>query len=98
MLESQDHQPTQQAKSILGSLLKRALAGDQGAEAELFQTLSLRFTAIAKRRIREKEAAEDIAQDACATILHKYKSESFTVSFAAWAFGVLWMKIGNHLQ
>lgn len=97
-MESQNHQHVQQAKSALDALLKRAKAGDQGAEAELFRTLSLRFTAIAKRRIREKEAAEDIAQDACTTILQKYKTETFTVSFAAWAFGVLWMKIGNHLQ
>jgi DNA-directed RNA polymerase specialized sigma24 family protein len=32
------------------------------------------------------------------TVLEKYKTEQFTIGFAAWAHGVLKMKIGNYMQ
>ena len=44
------------------------------------------------------EDAEDLAQEACLTILQKYKTETFQKSFEAWAYGVLKMKIGNYIQ
>ncbi len=77
--------------------LDRALEGDEKAENELFQYLFVRFRAFAKRRIGDGEA-EDIAQEACLTVLQKYKTEKFTIGFEAWAYGVLKMKIGNYIQ
>ena len=32
------------------------------------------------------------------TIFQKYRAESYSVSFEAWAYGVLRMKVGNYLQ
>jgi RNA polymerase sigma factor (sigma-70 family) len=79
-------------------LLEQARAGDQSAEKQIFEDLYETFVAIAKLRVGEIEAAKDIAQEACTAILQKYKTESFTVSFQAWAYGVLRMKIGNYYQ
>ena len=81
----------------MDDLLARAAGGDEQAERELFQYLFVRFRTLAKRRIGEGEA-EDIAQEACLTVLQKYKSEKFTKGFEAWAYGVLKMKIGNYMQ
>lgn len=78
-------------------LLARAKKGDKKAEKELFRYLFVRFKTLAKRRIGEGEA-EDIAQEACLTVLQKYKTETFTTGFQAWAYGVLKMKIGNYMQ
>ncbi len=81
----------------MDELLSKAREGDEKAERELFQYLFVRFKTFAKRRIGEGEA-EDIAQEACMTVLQKYKSETFTKGFEAWAYGVLKMKIGNYMQ
>ena len=78
-------------------LFEQARNGDRQAEQEIFTKLLVRFRYLAKRRIGEADS-EDIAQEACVTVLEKYKTESITVGFAPWAFGVLKMKIGNHLQ
>ena len=77
--------------------MTKARKGDEKAEEELFQYLLVRFKALAKRRIGQGEA-EDIAQEACLTVLQKYKTETFTKSFEAWAYAVLKMKIGNYMQ
>jgi RNA polymerase sigma factor (sigma-70 family) len=79
------------------NLIAKAREGDEKAEKKLFQYLFVRFKVIAKRRIGEGEA-EDIAQEACFTILQKYKTETFSKGFEAWAYGVLKMKIGNYIQ
>jgi RNA polymerase sigma-70 factor (ECF subfamily) len=79
-------------------LLQRAKSGDSSAEEELFQNLRARFMSIAKRRVWETEAAEDIVQQACVTVLTKYKSEEYRSGFEPWAYCVLKMKIGNYLQ
>jgi len=78
-------------------LLTKAREGDEKAEKELFQYLFVRFKTIAKRRVGEGEA-KDIAQEACLTVLQKYKTETFSTGFEAWAYGVLKMKIGNYFQ
>ena len=78
-------------------LLEKAKSGDKNAEKEIFSHLFVRFKYLAKRRIGE-ENCEDLAQEACMTIAEKYKTEEYTVGFAAWAYGVLKMKIGNFLQ
>jgi RNA polymerase sigma factor (sigma-70 family) len=83
--------------TAMDKLLIKAREGDEKAERDLFQYLFVRFGALAKRRIGKGEA-EDIAQEACVTVLQKYKTETFTKGFEAWAYGVLKMKIGNYMQ
>jgi DNA-directed RNA polymerase specialized sigma24 family protein len=78
-------------------LVEKAMAGDKLAEKKIFSHLLVRFTYLAGRRVG-KDHSEDLAQEACKTILEKYKTEKFSVSFAAWAYGVLRMKIGNYLS
>ncbi len=82
----------------VNDLLGPAINGDKSAEKQIYEFLFLRFTALAKRRIREKQDAEDLAQEACLTVIQKYKDETFTKGFEAWAYGILRMKIGNYLQ
>ena len=81
----------------MNELIKKALAGDKQAEKEIFERLTVRFRFIAKRYIA-KDDAEDIAQEACVTIIEKYKDETFDKGFEPWAYGVLRMKIGNYFQ
>lgn len=83
---------------IVNDLLARAKEGDEAAKEEIFQVLFERFKFLAKRTIQTEEEAEDVAQEACITVLEKYESETFTVSFGAWAGGILRKKIGNYLQ
>jgi len=82
----------------LDDLLARAKTGDNEAEGQLIRHLLVRFVTFAKRKVGGKEAAEDIAQNACVTVLEKYKTVAFTESLSAWAYGVLRNKIGNYLQ
>ncbi len=77
-------------------LIESALTGDTDAESALYEHLFVRFTFIAKRTVGED--AEDLAQEACITVLEKYKKAVFHKSPAAWAHQVLKNKIGNYLQ
>lgn len=79
-------------------LVDRAREGDKQAEQELFQFLAARFRVVVRQYVRGEEDAKDIAQEACMTVLQKYKAESFTVSFDAWAYGILRNKIKRSLQ
>lgn len=79
-------------------LLQRAREGDKDAEKEILQYLRVRFNLFATRRIRDKEAAEDIVQDSCMTVLEKYKAETFTVGFEEWAWGVLAVNIKSYFR
>lgn len=81
----------------LEKLAKMAQNGDQSAEKTLFEQLFVRFAAIAKQRLKE-DYSEDIAQDACLTILEKYKSLPPANDFMPWAYQVLRNKIGNFLK
>jgi RNA polymerase sigma factor (sigma-70 family) len=81
----------------LEDLLMRARSGDKAAEQKIFERLLVRFTLIAKRRI-DGDDAQDIAQEACMTILEKYRTEAPAGRFEAWAHGVLYNKIGNFYQ
>jgi len=83
--------------SSINSFYDKALAGDEQAEKELFQYLIVRFKSIARRRIGVEEY-EDLAQEACKTVLEKYKKVTYTESFQQWAYGVLKNKIGSYLQ
>ena len=79
----------------LSDLVGRAKGGDPGAEEQLFAGRLRRFEAFTARRV-PGEAARDVAQEACITVLKKYRAESFTVGFDAWAYGVLKNTIRNH--
>ena len=78
-------------------LANKAIAGDAQAEKQLFEKLLVRFQYLAKLKAGE-DNCYDLAQEACITVFEKYKQQNFTVSFTAWANGVLKMKIGNYLQ
>jgi RNA polymerase sigma-70 factor (ECF subfamily) len=78
-------------------LLALARQGDKQAQEKLFGFLLVRFTFLAKRRLREEEA-RDIAQDACVTVFQKYLAEAPEERFEAWAYGILRRKIGNYYQ
>jgi RNA polymerase sigma factor (sigma-70 family) len=78
-------------------LYEKAMAGDSEAEKQLFERLLVRFKHFAKQHM-QGEDADDVAQEACLTILSKYKEQAYEKSFEAWAHGVLKMKIGNHFQ
>ena len=56
------------------------------------------FLALAKRRVRDEQDAEEIVQDALMTVVEKTPSQTFEKSFLQWAFGVLRNKIGNYYQ
>jgi RNA polymerase sigma factor (sigma-70 family) len=86
-----------QGMNILTTLLQRARSGDISAEDKIFRHLRVRFTLLAKRRIGGVDA-EDIAHEACLTVLEKYKTLTGSVDFEAWAYTVLRNKIGNYLQ
>jgi DNA-directed RNA polymerase specialized sigma24 family protein len=80
----------------MNHLVERAKRGDKSAEQEIFAQLHDRFSLLARRKISDREAACDVAQKACLTVLEKYKMETFTVGFEAWAYGVLLMNIRSY--
>lgn len=78
-------------------LLKKAINGDKSAENKFIELLFVRFSYLAKQRVGEG-SYEDIAQEACITVLEKYSSLNGSVEFEAWANKVLRNKIGNYYQ
>lgn len=80
----------------MDDLLNAALDGDKSAENKIFKILLERFRLFARRKIRDRDIADEIAHQACLAILGKYRQEEFSVSFRAWAYGVLKMKIRNY--
>ncbi len=79
-------------------LLVRAHQGDKASEDKLFELVLARFNLYARRWIGERDAAADIAQETCITILAKYKTEDFEKGFEAWAYGVLRMNIRHYFH
>lgn len=80
------------------ALLTRARSGDRHAEQQIFEQLLARFRLFARRRIGDVHAADDVAQDACLTVLQKYRHETFTKGFEPWAWGVLQMHIKAYFR
>ncbi len=70
-------------------ILARAKEGDRNAENCLYSELVNKFMTIACYRVRDKELARDIALEACQIVYSKYKTESISTSFEAWAHGIL---------
>ena len=81
----------------MDKLLVRARQGDKSAEHQLTEFLLVRFNLLAKRRVGGEDA-RDIAQDACYTVLEKFKTEPVPENFERWAYSVLRKKIGNYYQ
>ncbi len=83
---------------LINDLYKRAAVGDKSAETELFKSLIDRFQYFAHRRIWNKEEAEEIVQNALATVLSEYRATEITISFSAWAHKVLENKFLAYIQ
>jgi len=79
-------------------LLERARQGDREAENHLFDRLNARILALAKRRVRDEEAARDIAQETMRTVFEKYRSANLPRGLLPWVFVVLRHKVGNYLK
>lgn len=83
---------------IVNELYEQARAGDKSAEAELFKKLADRFRVYAHRRIWDKKEADDIAENALATVLAEYRRIEFSTSFSAWAHKVLENRFLAYIQ
>ena len=78
-------------------LLSKAKTGDKTAENDLFDFLHVRFSIVAQRRLGVQDA-EDLVNDACITVLEKYRELPPETQFEPWAYRVLRNKIGSHLR
>jgi RNA polymerase sigma factor (sigma-70 family) len=79
-------------------LLARARQGNREAENRLFDHLDARILALAKRRVRDEEAARDIAQETMQTVYEKYRTADLPRGLLPWVFVVLRNKVGNYLK
>ena len=82
----------------LSDLLHEAVSGDLTAEQKLFAFLAARFDVFAQQRIWARDDAQDVVQDALATIAAKYKTVEIETSFVAWAHQVLSNKIMDYVK
>ena len=78
-------------------LLSKAKTGDKAAENHLFNLLHVRFSIVAQKRLGVQDA-EDLVNDACITVLEKYRALPPETLFEPWAYRVLRNKIGSHLR
>jgi RNA polymerase sigma factor (sigma-70 family) len=82
----------------INNLYERARTGDSLAEAEMFKKLADRFWAIAHHRVWDKEEAEELVQNALATVISEYRQIEISSSFSAWAHKVLENKFLAYIQ
>ena len=82
----------------LDDLLSRARGGDRQAESILFEKLHARIQALAEKRIWDREAAHDLAQEALRTAFEKYPRADLSRGLYPWLFTILHHKIGNYLK
>lgn len=78
-------------------VFNQARQGDKTAEQKCLEYLRVRFVQFAKYKIGGSEA-EDLAQEACLTVLQRYKEDGPRDHFEAWAYKILRNKIGNYIQ
>ena len=88
--------PATEAMGI-DALLARARRGDAAAENALFSRLHARTLALAKKRIWDNVAAEDVAQETIRTALEKYREADLQHGLFPWLFTILHHKVGNYL-
>ena len=84
--------------TAINDLHSRALLGDSDAEKQLFSFLTGRFLTFAHQKVWNNEDAEEIIQNALATVAAEYKTIEIESSFAAWAHKVLEYKFLAYLQ
>ena len=82
----------------LDELYSAAISGDTAAEKELFERLRERFYVFAVRRLVDKEAAEDLVQDALTMIAGEFRGLEVRVSFTAWAYKVIYNRLCSHVD
>jgi len=92
------HTDPSSVRKSLDELLNQARAGDRDAENDLFDRLHARIVALAKRKVWDDEAAQDLAQETLQTAYEKYRSADFPRGFLPWVFTILHNKIGNYLK
>ena len=83
---------------FINELHKLTIGGDRAAEERLFRALTVSFRVIAQHRTRTEQDAEDVVQEALATVARKYRSLEVEKSFDAWAQKVLENKILDHYK
>jgi DNA-directed RNA polymerase specialized sigma24 family protein len=84
-------------KQSLDQLASAAAAGDQVSESLFFSYLNVRFSQIAKRRVRNDDA-EDVVQDALRIVAERYGNRAEQVRTLAFSLTVLRNVIGNYYQ
>jgi RNA polymerase sigma-70 factor (ECF subfamily) len=67
-------------------------------EEELFRTLHERFEQFALRRIEDPDDAKDVVQNALIVIAREYRQMDFKISFSAWAYKVLDIRILDYYK
>ena len=82
-------------RDTMDQLVERARRGEPQAEQQLFSELFVRFRRFAERKAGP-DSAEDVAQEACITVLNKFKSQQLEGDFFGWAHGVLRMILRRH--
>jgi DNA-directed RNA polymerase specialized sigma24 family protein len=90
-----DH--AQSAETSLDALCSLCMAGDERAEARLFESLRVRFLQIAKRRVRP-DHLEDVVQDALRIVLARFRDRDAERGILVWSLTVLRNVIGNYYQ
>ncbi|MCK4304236.1 MAG: RNA polymerase sigma factor [Candidatus Eisenbacteria sp.] len=90
------HEPDK--TKAIAELLALARSGDLDAENLLFERLHARVSALAKRRIMDAEAAQDIAQDTIKTAYERYRTAEMPRGLLPWLFMILRNKVGNYLK
>ncbi|MGD9546211.1 MAG: RNA polymerase sigma factor [Candidatus Krumholzibacteriia bacterium] len=81
----------------LDELCARSQRGDPEAESALFDSLRVRFLALAKRRV-QPDHIEDVVQDALKIVFDRYRERKQGVGILVWSLTVLRNVIGNYYQ
>lgn len=82
----------------INTLVQKALNNDKNAEEQLFKHLTVSFRVLAQQKIRNRQSAEEISQNALLVVFKKYKSVKFEKSFLAWAYKVLTNNIMDYIS
>jgi RNA polymerase sigma factor (sigma-70 family) len=69
----------------LDDLYRKAYQGDNAAEEQLFELLTVMFRMFIRRRGVGHEDLEDIVQGALAKVASSYRTDMMKTNFAAWA-------------
>jgi RNA polymerase sigma-70 factor (ECF subfamily) len=82
----------------INELYNQALTGDKSAETELFKKLTDRFWVFSHRKVWNKEEAEEIVQNALATVVSEFRQVEITTSFSAWTHKVIENRFLAYIQ